>query len=53
MFSICLAVPKGVTGQAADLDTHIQSPVTRESSDQPIEQKNVLAKFDAIKANGY
>ena len=40
--------PKGVTGQAADLDTHIQSPVTIESSDQPIEQKKVLEESDAI-----
>ena len=37
-----------MTGQAAD--THIQSPVTRESSDQPTEQKKVLAKPDAVKA---
>ena len=39
--------PKGVTGQAAD--AHIQSPVTSESSNQPTEQKKVLAKSDAIK----
>ena len=36
-----------MTGQAAD--THIQSPVTSESSNQPTEQKKVLAKSDAIK----
>ena len=60
-FSICLAAlpckrvkltsesdhkplgPKSVTGQAAD--THIQ--VTSVSSDQPTEQKKVLAKSDA------
>ena len=38
--------PKGVTGQAAE--THIQSPVTRESSEP--KQKKVLEESDTIKA---
>ncbi len=37
--------PKSVTGLAAE--THIQSSVTGESSNQPTEQKKVVAESDA------